>query len=166
MTVTCKSMLFLVPLIFGILQIDAMSVEGTEFQYSATRPDIPYTLYVGVSYLLLVPREVDIVHKNFPPMPDPPQRYRLRLSDHWINEYRRRYNSEPEFHHRNVEFGLEDDEVIVVALLDGSNLIPYWTFNALFKGDNGHSMDISSDAKVTFGAMQWDLNQLAMGSEA
>jgi len=99
-------------------------------------------------------------------MPDPPQRYRLQLSDYWTNEYKRKYNSEPTFYYKNVGFGLEDDEVVVAALLDGSNLVPYWEFRTLFKGDNGHLMDISSDAKASFGMMQWDLRRTAVAPDA
>ena len=99
-------------------------------------------------------------------MPDPPQRYRLQLSDYWTNEYKRKYNSEPKFHYKNVEFGLEDDEVVVAALLDGSNLVPHWEFRTLFKGDNGHLMDISSDAKASFGMMQRDLRKTAVAPDA
>lgn len=73
---------------------------------------------------------------------------------------------EPTFHYKNVEFGLEDDEVVVTALLDGSNLVPHWEFRSLFKGDNGHLMDQSSDAKATFGIMQFDLCRTAVDPHA
>jgi hypothetical protein len=142
------------------------SASGAEFQCSTTRPDIPYTLYVGVKYLLLVPREVTKVHRNFPAMPDPPPRYRLQLSDYWTNEYKSKYNSEPTFHYKYVEFGLEDDEVVVAALLDGSNLVPHWEFRTLFKGDSRHLIDQSSDAKASFEMMQWDLSRTAVAPDA
>jgi hypothetical protein len=141
--------------------IDTISVEGSEYQCSITRPDIPYTLYVNDSYLLLVPRQVIKVHRNFPTQQGPPQQFRLQLSDHWTNEYRNKYNREPKFSHRHVDFGLEDDEVVVAALLNGSNMIPHWEFRTLFNGNNGHVMDTSSDAETIFGLMVWDLTQAA-----
>ena len=35
----------------------------------------------------------------------------MELSDHVVDEYRTKYNKEPKFSYRNVDFGLEDDEV-------------------------------------------------------
>ena len=134
-------------------------VESTEFQCSITSPDIPYTLYVSDSYLLLVPRQVTNVHRKFPSAQTPPQRFRLQLSDHWINEYKKKFNQEPKFSHKYVDFGLEESEVVVAAVLDGSNFIPYWEFRTLLNGGNTHEMDISSDAEASFGIMKWDLAQ-------
>ena len=132
-------------------------VESTKFQCSITRPDIPYTLYVSDSYLLLVPRQVDNVHPKFPSAQIPPQRFRLQLSDDCINEHKRESNQEPKFSHKYVDFGLEENEVVVAALLDGSDFIPYWDFRTLLNGENTHHMDISSDAAASFGMMKWDL---------
>ena len=73
-------------------------VEGAEFQCSTTRPDIPYTLYVNDSYLLLVPRQVANVHPNFPSIQGPLHRFKLELSDRVDNEYRTKYNKSPSFH--------------------------------------------------------------------
>lgn len=130
-----------------------------------TRPDIPYTLYIADSYLLLVPRKVQKVHPNFP-KPDHPQQYKLQLTEYYINEYKKRYNSEPEFHYKTVEFGMDDDEVLVAALLEGSSHIPYWEFSSLFKGEMGHCTDQSSDPKTSFGLMKWDLDMAAKGPDA
>jgi hypothetical protein len=134
-----------------------VTFESAEFQCSITRPDIPYTLYVSDSYLLLVPRQVTNVHPKFPSVQSPPQRFRLQLSDYWTDEYKRRFNQEPKFSNKYVDFGLEENEVVVAALLDGSNFIPYWDFRALLNGENTHHMDISSDAEASFGMMKWDL---------
>ncbi|EED13792.1 hypothetical protein TSTA_100370 [Talaromyces stipitatus ATCC 10500] len=138
-----------------------ITFESAEFQCSITRPDIPFTIYVGDSYMLLVPREVTNIHRNFPTVQYSPQRFRLQLSDYWVDEYKRKFNQEPKFSAKYVDFGLEDDEVVVAALLDGSNFIAYWEFRTLLDGDNSHHMDMSSDAKASFGMMKWDL---ALGS--
>jgi hypothetical protein len=153
MTVTCE--LTLLHSLFS--WTDTVSVESTEFQCSITSPDIPYTLYVSDSYLLLVPRQVTKVHPRFPAMQDPPQRFRLQLSDTSVNDFKKKFNQEPKFSHKYVDFGLEDDEVVVAAVLDGSNYIPHWEFRALFNGDSRNLMDISSDAEASFGMMKWDL---------
>jgi hypothetical protein len=136
--------------------IDTISVESTEFQCSLTRPDIPYTLYVSNSYLLLVPRQVTNVHRKFPTV-QVPQRFRLQLSDYWTNEYKKKFEQEPKFSAKYVDFGLEDDEVVVAAVLNGSNFVPYWEFRTLLNGDTTHHMDMSSDAEASFGMMKWDL---------
>jgi hypothetical protein len=144
--------------------IDMISVEGAEFQCSTTRPDIPYTLYVNDSYLLLVPRQVTKVHPNFPTTQGPLQRFKLELSDHVADEYRTKYNKEPKFSSRNVHFGLEDDEVVVAALLESSNMIPHWEFRTLLDGanpGNKHLTDYSSDAEASFGMMHHDLSMAA-----
>ncbi len=143
---------------------DMIPVEGAEFQCSNTRPDIPYTLYVNDSYLFLVPRQVAKVHPNFPTIQGPLQRFKLELSDHVVDEYRTKYNKEPKFSRRNVGFGLEDDEVVFAALLEGSDMIPHWEFRTLLDGtnpENKHLTDYSSDAGVSFGIMQHDLSMAA-----
>jgi hypothetical protein len=142
------------------------SVEGAEFQCSTTRPDIPYTLYVNESYLLLVPQEAPSgkVHPNFPTIQGPPQRFKLELSDLVADEYRTKHNKEPKFSARKVDFGLEDNEVVVAALLEGSNMIPHWEFCTLLDGSNPgnkHLTDYSSDAEASFGSMNWDLSMAA-----
>jgi hypothetical protein len=153
MTVTCE-----LALLHSLLSwTDTVSVESTEFQCSITRPDIPYTLYVSESYLLLVPRQVTKVHPKFPTMQGPPQRFRLQLSDNSTNDFKNKFNQEPKFSHKYVDFGLEDDEIVVAAVLDGSNYIPHWEFRTLFNGDSRNLMDISSDAEASFGMMKWDL---------
>jgi len=81
------------------------------------------------------------------------------LSDYWINEYKRKFNQEPKFSAKYVAFGLEENEVIVAALPNGSNFISYWEFRTLLNGDNTHFVDISSDAEASFGMMQWDLRE-------
>jgi len=141
-----------------------ISFEGADFQSSSTRPDIPYTIYVNDSYLLLVPRHVDKVHPNFPTIQGPLQRFKLELSDRMVNEYRTKYNMEPMFFYRNVHFGLEDDEVVVAALLEGTDMIPHWEFRTLLDGTdpgNRHFTDYSSDAKASFGLMDFDLSLAA-----
>jgi hypothetical protein len=142
---------------------DTIPVEGAEFQCSITRPDIPYTLYVNDSYLLLVPRQVAKVHPNFPTFQGPLQRFKLELLDRVVDEYRTKYNKEPKFS-RNSHFGLEDDEVVVAALLESSNMIPHWEFRTLLDGTNPgnkHLTDYSSDAKASFGIMDYDLSMAA-----
>jgi hypothetical protein len=139
-------------------------VEGAEFLCSNTRPDIPYTLYVNESYLLLVPREVAKVHPNFPTVQGPLQRFKLELSDHVANEYRTKYNKGPKFSIRNVHFGLEEDEVVVAALLEGSNMIPHWEFRTLLDGTtpgNKHLTDYCSNTETFFGLMSHDLSMAA-----
>ncbi len=145
---------------------NTISVEGAEFQGSLTRPDIPYTLYVSTSYLLLVPREVARVHPNFPPMPDPPQRYKLQHSDYLANEYKQKYNKEPKFDYKNVGFGLDDSEVVVAALLDGGEFVANWEFQALFRGANDQLMDNSGDSELCFEIMQRDLRAAAVATDA
>jgi hypothetical protein len=84
----------------------------------------------------------------------------LQLSDLWTNEYKKKYAQEPKFSAKHVDFGLEDDEVVVTALLVGSNFVPHWEFRTLLNGDSRNLMDISSDAEATFGMMKWDLSLL------
>lgn len=134
-----------------------ISLESLEFQCSITRPDIPFTLYVSDSDLLLVPRQVTNIHRSFPTVQYSPQRFRLQLSDYWVGEYKRKFNQEPKFSANHVGFGLEDDEVVVAVLLDGSNFIAYWEFHTLLSGDNSHHISMSSDAKASVGIMKWDL---------
>jgi hypothetical protein len=143
---------------------DIMLVEGAEFQCSTTRPDIPYTIYVNESYLLLVPRQVDKVHPNFPTVQGPLQRFKLELSDHVVHEYRTKYNKEPKFYFKNVDFGLDDNNVVVAALLESSNIIPHWEFCTLLDGTlpgNKHLTEYSSDGKASFGMMHYDLSMAA-----
>jgi len=99
-------------------------------------------------------------------MPNPPQRYKLQLSDHWMEEYKTKYKSKAIFHYKYVGFGLEDDEVNVAAWLNGSNLVLQGEFRSLFKGELGHLMDSSSDAQATFGLMEWDLKMTAVRPDA
>lgn len=70
------------------------------------------------------------------------------------------------FDYKYVDFGLEDDEVVVAALLSGSDLIPQWSVDTLFKGDTRHVMDDSSDGRASFGMMQWDLSRTAVDPDA
>ncbi|GAM37658.1 hypothetical protein TCE0_024f07756 [Talaromyces pinophilus] len=135
--------------------------ESAEFQASITRPDIPFTIYVSDSYLLLVPRQVTSIHRSFPSVQYSPQRLRLQLSDHCVGDFNRKFNRYPKFSADYVDFGLEDDEVVVAAVLDGSNWIPLWEFRTLLSGDNSHTMDISSDPETSFGYMKWDLSRNA-----
>jgi hypothetical protein len=88
----------------------------------------------------------------------------LELSDPVADEYRKKYNKEPKFSARKVHFGLEDDEVVVAALLEGSNMIPHWEFCTLLDGSdpgNKHFTTHSSDAEASFGIMNWDLSMAA-----
>ncbi|KAI2636582.1 hypothetical protein GGS26DRAFT_501711 [Hypomontagnella submonticulosa] len=138
-----------------------VTFESIEYQCSVTRPDIPYTLYVGEDHLLLVPREVAKVHPKFPSTQDPLPRLKLQLSQFWIDEYKSTYGSDPEFTARRVGFGLEEDEVVVAAVLAGTPYVPNWQFSNLLKGDTRNAMDESSDAYADFGMMQFDLSQAA-----
>lgn len=137
-------------------------VESVEYQCSVTRPDIPYTLYVGKDHLLLVPREVAKIHPKFPSNQGPLPRLRPQLSQFWSEKFKSTYGRDPAFTTRNVGFGLEEDEVVVAAILEGSSYIPHWQFSDLFNGDTGSLMDESSDAKASFGMMQFDLSQSAV----
>ena len=96
-------------------------------------------------------------------MRKPSQKFSLTLSDSCINEYATKYRREPKFSAKLVDFGLEDDdEVVVAAMLDGSDMISYWEFRTLIDGvNNRHSVNISSDAKASIGIMAWDLAQAA-----
>lgn len=111
--------------------------------------------------LLLVPRKVDKIHPLFPTTPAPTQRITLKLSDLYANKFRQQFNREPKFSPRRVGFGLEDDEVVVAAILEGSNHIPHWEFRSLLRGDTDNLMDVSSDAEASFGMMKWDLSGAA-----
>lgn len=81
-------------------------------------------------------------------------------------KYRAIYNAEPKFMARYTSFGLGDDEVLVGALLVGTDLVPSWEFRTIFNGEHDylvdiHMMDISSSAVDSFGLMKWDLAQAA-----
>ncbi|KUJ12978.1 uncharacterized protein LY89DRAFT_756235 [Mollisia scopiformis] len=138
-----------------------ITFEETEFQCSRTRPDIPYILYVGIDYLLLVLREVNEIHRSFPNMPDPPQRYKLQLTEFWASEFSKNYGSSPKFDDESVGFGMEENAVIAAALLTGSNIVAYWEFRALFKGENSYFLDVSENGKSTFVGMEMDLSKAA-----
>lgn len=101
------------------------------------------------------------IHPRFPTVQYSPQRLRLQLSDYWVGEYNRKFNRYPKFSANYVDFGLEDDEVVVAAILDDSNWIALWEFRTLLSGDISHQMDMSSDPKTSFGCMKWDLAQNA-----
>jgi hypothetical protein len=75
--------------------------------------------------------------------------------------FKKKFNQEPKFSHKYVDFGLEDDEVVVAAVLDGSDHIPHWEFRTVFNGDSRNLLDISSDAEASFGMMKLDLKREA-----
>jgi len=102
-----------------------------------------------------------MTHPNFPSMPVPDKQFKLEPAGWLVDEYKKRFNREPTFSYKFVDFGLEDDEVVVCAVLDGSNYVPHWEFRSLMAGKTGHLTDQSSDAKATFGLMQFDLMQAA-----
>ncbi|TVY15313.1 hypothetical protein LARI1_G007154 [Lachnellula arida] len=153
-----------------------VTFEGNEYQCSTTRPDIPYALYVADTYLLLVPREVSTVHPKFPTTQTPAQQFRLELSDYWTNEYKTKVNKQPMFHYKKAEFGLEDNEVVVAALLNGSAWIPNWEFRTILSGGNAgvikdHVVEMCGDAEDAedvrdardiFGMLQWHLRHTAV----
>ncbi|PCH06357.1 Terpenoid cyclases/protein prenyltransferase alpha-alpha toroid [Penicillium occitanis (nom. inval.)] len=124
--------------------------ESAEFQASITD-----------SYLLLVPRQVTSIHRSFPTVQYSPQRFRLQLSDHCVGDFNRKFNRYPKFFANYVDFGLEDDEAVVAAVLDGSNWISLWEFRTLLSGNNPHTMDMSSDPETSFGYIKWDLSRNA-----
>ncbi|XXH03859.1 hypothetical protein Hte_010265 [Hypoxylon texense] len=138
-----------------------VTFESVEYQCSVIRPDIPYTLYVGKDHLLLVPREVAKVHPKFPSTQGPLPRFKLQLSHYWTKTYKSASGRDPVFPTRGVGFGLEEDEVVVAAVLPGTGYVPHWQFSDLFNGDTGNLMDESSDADADFGMMQFDLSQTA-----
>lgn len=51
--------------------------------------------------------------------------------------------------------------MIVAGILQGTNKIANWEFSTLLKGDTRNLMDESSDAKASFGLMEWDLKMAA-----
>lgn len=60
------------------------------------------------------------------------------------------------FSARKVHFGLEDDEVVVAALLEDSNMIPHCELRTLLDGSkprNQHHTTHSSDAEASFRIM-------------
>ncbi|TVY87428.1 hypothetical protein LAWI1_G008367 [Lachnellula willkommii] len=107
---------------------------------------------------------------QIPTTQTPAQQFRLELSDYWANEYKTKVNKKPMFHYKKVEFGLEDDEVVVTALLNGSTWVPQWEFRTILKGDGkgaikDHLTDTCADerdAADVFGLMEWDLTQTAV----
>lgn len=133
---------------------------------SLTSPYIPYTLYTHEDFLLLVPRKVDPKHPKFPAIPDQNKRYTLRLSDWAFRQYTERHGKPPKFTQKDVTFGLEKDEgVVVAALLPGSNMIPYWDFNSIVAGPGTeikqHFTNLSSSPLESFRMMQFDLKTSA-----
>jgi hypothetical protein len=75
--------------------------------------------------------------------------------------FKQKFNQEPRFLHKYIDFGLEDEEAFITAILDNNNHIPHWEFRSLFNADSRNLMDISSDAEASFGMMKWDLAQEA-----
>ncbi|KAI0383699.1 hypothetical protein F5Y04DRAFT_19326 [Hypomontagnella monticulosa] len=131
-----------------------VTFESVEYLCSVTRPDIPYTLYVGKDHLLLVPCEVIKVHPKFPSTQDPLPRLRLQISKYWKDTYKSKYGQDPTFTAGEVGFGLEEDEVVVAAVLGGSNCVPNWQFCDLLEGDIDSRMDESTNADIGFGLMK------------
>ncbi|KAH6714682.1 hypothetical protein DL95DRAFT_372620 [Leptodontidium sp. 2 PMI_412] len=138
-----------------------VTFEGTQYHASLTSPYIPYTLYISETHLLLVPREVQQIHPNFPKDPAPTGNIRLELSDTYKKQFKAKYQGEPKFSVKDVGFGLDDDEVVVAGILQGTNWIPHWEFSSLFKGDLRNLLESSSDVKASFGLMEWDLKVAA-----
>ncbi|OTB00540.1 hypothetical protein M426DRAFT_324205 [Hypoxylon sp. CI-4A] len=135
--------------------------ESVEYQCSITRPDIPYTLYVGKDHLLLVTRNVAKVHPKFPSARELVPRVKLQLSQYWLETYKSMYGKDPTFTTKNIGFGLEEDEVVVATILPGTSYIPHWQFSDLLNGDTGNKMDQSSDPYADFGMMEFDLQSTA-----
>lgn len=158
MPVTCKSPPAVCTIIYLTVQI---AVEGKEYYCSNTRPDIPYTLYVAKQELLLVPREVQKIHPLFPTSPAPDRRIILVLSNVYASQFRSKYGHEPEFEVSSVGFGLDDDEVLVAGILQGTNEIATWEFRDLLNGDSRNRSESSSDVRASFGMMDFDLKSTA-----
>ncbi|KAI0480728.1 hypothetical protein GGR56DRAFT_287835 [Xylariaceae sp. FL0804] len=141
--------------------------EGTQYQSLTTSPYIPYAVYVHENHLLLVPRAVEKVHPAFPARQGQDQRhFTLQLSDWAVSTYQGRFGQAPKFEGRRVDFGFEEDEgVVVCALLPGSDLIPYWSFATMLRGEETvirkHFMDLTSDPEDGYGIMLWDLKAQA-----
>ena len=160
MPVTCKFRLL--PLRYHIT--DELAVEGRDYFCSQTRPDIPYTIYVSENELLLVPRQVEKLHPlfAFPTSRDAEKRFTLKLSDLYLNKLREQYGREPKFScRRGVTFGMEDDEVVVAAIVEGTNQMAVWEFKALFNGHEENTMDQSSDVEASLGILHFDLSTTA-----
>jgi len=103
-------------------------------------------------------------------MQGPPRSHRrfiLHLSDYFTNGYKKTLNREPTFSAKNVDYGLDDDEVVVAALFDGYDNIPLWEFGTMLSGDNDiikkHPMLTSSDADSNFGLLKSDLAMDSLG---
>lgn len=144
-----------------------ISVEGTVYQCGLAHPNIPYTIYVHDYYLLLVPRQVNETHKEFPNVPfQGLRRVTLQVSDFMANEYQDKYKRAPKFTHQLVAFAYEDEEgVVVAAWLEGSENIAYWDFRSILSGDKtlirSHFTDECSDPEDSFRIMQYDLAEAA-----
>lgn len=76
-----------------------------------------------------------------------------------IEEYKRKYNKEPEFSAKGVRFGLKGNEVVVLALLFGSEYVVYWEFRRLFEDDERYLLDTSGNAEDAFRLMRANLAQ-------
>jgi len=95
----------------------------------------------------------------------PTKRYKLELSDFWAAEYKKSSKGKAMYSYKFVGFGLEDDEVVVVAWLQGTDHVAQWEFRKMFEGDYIYVVDCvdqSSDAKDVFGNMAFDLRTTAV----
>lgn len=130
---------------------------------NAASPDQTFPiLYIYKKHLLLVPHSVTKVHRSFPTTPVPDQRFTLRLSDNYVSGFREKHNKEPDFHYKSVQFVLDEDKVVVVALLSNGK-ITTWKMRGLLNGKPGneHDIEVSSHPKDGYGIREWDLTQKA-----
>lgn len=73
---------------------------------------------------------------------------------------------EPNFSGANVQFGLLEDEVAVVVMLEHNENVLYWEFRALFKGDTSHHKNWSLEATASLDNMEWDLIRTEVAPDA
>lgn len=140
-------------------------VEGNEFQNAIERADIPFTLYVADSYLLLVPRKIAKVHPKYPTTLAPSQRIRLQLKHKDVDQFRAEFHEEPMFSHLKVTSGLEDEKTVLVgAMIIGTTDHPWlaqWDFPELLNGNTKNRLTSNTIADETFGHLGPDLDQAA-----
>ncbi|CAG8977324.1 hypothetical protein HYALB_00009195 [Hymenoscyphus albidus] len=111
-------------------------------------------------------------HRKFPPLPStqPLPHLTLQLNSYLPDEFRRRYNREPQFSAEWVDFGYEEesDEMVVMAWLEGTDYLAHWAFGRLLEGDGRHALESgcpeeetvgegAEEAREIFGGMRWEL---------
>ncbi|TVY84108.1 hypothetical protein LSUE1_G002088 [Lachnellula suecica] len=128
--------------------------EDKEYLGFTTRQGIPYTLYINADHLLLIPRPIPNIHVRFPTIKTPTQRFVLQLSEQYIQKFRDEFGKEPKFTAKNTDFGMENNEIVVAALLPGSDWVPHWEICRLLNYAGGRRSEEPIDAESSFGDMK------------